>query len=101
MRACRDCVFMRKGIQGMPNDCGECHLNPPTVVASMHGMTAAWPVVKDTDFCGSFSPSNHSVMGNAPIRPLLRGGMITRPIDPICRPSKEADRVIEERGEDA
>lgn len=71
----------------------ECHRDPPTVCAGAQGLQAAWPVVADDDFCGSFEPSaSYAINGDAP---KISASAITRaPVDPSLRPSEAADKVV-------
>lgn len=94
MRACKNCFNSKvKMAQLQQNPLRECHLNPPTVCSGAQGLQAAWPVVADDDFCGSFEPSaSYAINGDAP---KVSASAITRPpVDPALRPSEKADKVV-------
>jgi len=90
MRRCNDCVYWRR------ND-KTCHANPPTVLPSMGGAIAVWPSTDGGDFCGSFEPNNESMLRQTQQDPpQIRGGRITRPVDPVMRPSeREGEMVVD------
>lgn len=102
MKRCSDCIYMKKGIQGIRSDAGECHLDPPTVVPQgAAGAAAFWPVVDDDNFCGSFEPTMESALKRngvpgAGASESIRGGRITRPVDPIQQPTDAANTVVNE-----
>lgn len=87
MKRCIDCTHVKKGVAELPADSGECHLNPPTVVQQNDGrgtITAAtyWPVVKDDNFCGSFSPSTACALGRGVTQQEPQHAGHVRPFDP-------------------
>jgi hypothetical protein len=95
MRRCDRCDYWRTGVKGIQKGFGECHLRPPTVIAGMQAAIAVWPVTSGDDFCGSFNPAMEREK-ERPENPKIRGGRITRPIDPIERPSDRMSREMKE-----
>jgi len=109
MKRCKDCIYGNKDVAGLPlpQRTVRCQKNPPTVVPQEREVSSAtqvmdiagtfWPNVGDEDFCGEFEPSMEAAMGNNADRehPDIRGGRVTRPVDPIERQSDAADKVID------
>ena len=80
-------------VEGGMTSVRECHRDPPTVCSGAQGLQAAWPVVADDDFCGSFVITHtQSTLGQ--LEQVAASAITRPPIDPKLRPSEAADRVV-------